>query len=539
MITNHSGYAKYTLNGVETTSDNFQMYFAEDTTVVFEAYSTVYLHSIIIKPNQEAPEAPTLESLVVEGETTTFEVGEEFTYADLVVKAEYSDFSLLPVTEYTVELVGDINVAGEYDAVVTYQGKTYTYKVKYIAAGVDPTLVTKSMVIDTTECKDKFEKSTGQWGYLNIDATNGKFANNGSGWVQFNTGTIITIKVAEGAQVEVSTYQDAEICDIYVADGIATIEATANGYIRYITITIPVIYSENTTIDLSATGANIQGSTGVYEGLEVDATNGKFADNNGGWVQVNTGTIIKLNVAEGAQVSVTAYSSADSFEVSIENGVATITAVANDYLKAITINYPVIYDENTTIDLSATGANIQGSTGVYEGLEVDATNGKFADNNGGWVQVNTGTIIKLNVAENAKVSVTAYSSADSFEVSIENGVATITAVANDYLKAISVSYPVVYSNTLIDLSATGANIQGSTGVYEGLEIDATNGKFADNNGGWVQVNTGTIIKLNVAAGSIVTVTAYSSADSFTIEVVDGVATITAVANDYLKEIKVA
>ena len=439
MITNHSGYAKYTLNGVETTSDNFQMYFAEDTTVVFEAYSTVYLHSIIIKPNQEAPEAPTLENIEVEGGKTSFEVGEEFSYADLVVKAEYSDFSLLPVTDYTVELVGDINVAGEYEVVVTYQGKTSTYKVTYVAAGVDPTLVTKSMVIDTTECKDAYEKTTGQWGYLNIDATAGKFANNGS-WVQFNEGTIITIKVAEGAEVEVSTYQNAEICDVYVADGIATIEATANGYIRYITITIPYIFTETTTVDLTKCEATYQGNSGEYEGIAIDATTGKFQYNSGnGWVQVNETTTLTLSVLEGAKVTINAYT-ANKFTISeIVDGKVTITAIGNDYLKSVTVSYPVIYS-NTTIDLSATGGiKIEGTTGIYEGLEIDATSGKFADNNGGWVQVNKGTIIKLKVAENAKVSVTANSSADNFTIEVVDGVATITATGNDYLKAIIVA----------------------------------------------------------------------------------------------------
>ena len=143
---------------------------------------------------------------------------------------------------------------------------------------------------------------------------------------------------------------------------------------------------------------------------------------------------------EGAEVSVTAYSSADNFDIVIANGVCTITAVGNDYLKAITVKYAVIFGENTTIDLSATGAKIEGATGTYEGLTVDATNGKFADNNGGWVQVNTGTVITLNVLDGATVSVTAYSSADSFTIVVADGVCTITAVANDYLKAITVTY---------------------------------------------------------------------------------------------------
>ena len=297
------------------------------------------------------------------------------------------------------------------------------------------------------------------------------------------------------------------------------------------------VYEESITIDLSATGAHIEGKTEVYEGLAIDATNGKFSDNGSGWVQVNKGTIIKFNVLEDAEVSVSAYSSADNFIIEIVDGVCTITCVGNDYLKAITINYPFVFKESTTIDLSDTDANIQKTTGVYEGLTIDATNGKFSDNGSGWTQVNKGTIITLNVLEGAKVSVSAYSSADNFTIEIVDGVCTITCVGNDYLKAITINYSFVYKEpTTIDLSATGAHIEGSIGVYEGLTIDATNGKFKDNGSGWAQVNTGTIITLNVFENAAVSLSAYSSVDNFTIKIVDGVCTITCVVNDYLNAI---
>ena len=147
-----------------------------------------------------------------------------------------------------------------------------------------------------------------------------------------------------------------------------------------------------------------------------------------------------MNVADGAQVTVSAYSSSDNFDIVIADNVCTITCKANDYLKAVTVKYAVVYSENTTINLSATGANIQGGKGEYEGLSIDATSGKFADNNGGWVQVNAGTIITLNVADGAQVSVSAYSSAANFTVEIAGGVCTITCTGNDYLNGITVSF---------------------------------------------------------------------------------------------------
>ena len=386
----------------------------------------------------------------------------------------------------------------------------------------------------------KIEGSTGEYKGLTVDATNGKFADNGGGWVQVNAGTIITLNVAENATVSLVAYSSADNYTIAIANGVCTITCTANDYLKSITVKVPVVYNESTKIDLSATGAKIEGSVGEYEGLTVDATSGKFADNNGGWVQVNAGTIITLNVANGAQVSVEAYSSADSFTVAVANGVCTITCTANDYLKSISVKVPYIFTETTTVDLSATdGLKIEGAVAEYEGLTVDATSGKLADNGSGWVQVNAGTIITLNVVDGATVSLVAYSSADNFTVAVANGVCTITCTANDYLKSISVKVPVVYNeSTKIDLSATGAKIEGAVGAYEGLTVDATSGKFADNNGGWVQVNAGTIITLNVANGAQVSVEAYTSADSFTVAVANGVCTITAVANDYLKSITV-
>lgn len=238
----------------------------------------------------------------------------------------------------------------------------------------------------------------------------------------------------EDIKDEYFTYEAWSDCVITIS------HSSGNNYFYSFSIVYPVVFEENTTIDLSATGANIQGGTGNYEGLEIDATSGKFADNNGGWTQINAGTIIKLNVLDGAEASLAAYSSADNFSIVIADGVCTITCNTNDYIKSITVSYPIIYDTATTINLSATGANIQGSVGQYEGLTVDATSGKFADNNGGWVQVNSGTVITLKVADGASVTVSAYSSADNFTIAVADGICTITCIGSDYLNGITVAY---------------------------------------------------------------------------------------------------
>ena len=440
-VISYPGYGHYTINGIaHNANDTFSVYFAEATEVVIEATATSYLYQLIINPGEEAPEAPTMTEVKVEGMVTDYLVGEEISLEGVTVNAHYSDFSVRPV-EYTVDTSAVNNaVAGEYDVVFTVGGETITVKVTFVSDFA----ISESTTIDLSATGVKIEGKVDTYKGLTIDATSGKFADNNGGWTQVNAGTVITFNVVGEAEVSVTAYTSADNFDILIVDGLCTITATANDYLKAIIVKIKVVYGEDTTIDLSATGANIQKTTGVYQGLEVDATNGKFADNNGGWVQVNAGTVIKLNVLEGATVSVTAYTSADNFDIVIANGVCTITAVGNDYLKAITVTYPeekIVFDEDTTIDLSATGVHFEGNTGVYEGLEIDATNGKFKDNNGGWTQVNAGTVIKLNVLDGAKVSVTAYTSADNFTVVVENGVCTITAVGNDYLKAITVAYP--------------------------------------------------------------------------------------------------
>ncbi len=227
------------------------------------------------------------------------------------------------------------------------------------------------------------------------------------------------------------------------SDCVITISHTeGNNYFYSISVVYPVVFEENTTIDLSATnGLKVEGSTANYEGLEIDATNGKFADNGSGWVQINAGTVIKLNVLDGAEVSAKTYQNAEIFTIEIVEGVCTLTCTANGYVGAITVNYPIVYDEATTIDLSATnGTKIEGSVGVYEGLTVDATSGKFADNGSGWVQINAGTIITLSVAEGASVTAKTYQDAEIFTIEIVDGVCTLTCTANGYIGAINVAY---------------------------------------------------------------------------------------------------
>ena len=680
-------YNFFTLNGVGTTTDTLIQYYAEETEVTLLSTGDLYLGSIIIDPNSEAPEAPTLEEIKASGATLNYVLGTEFTSEGLVVKAIYSDNSVREVSGYTLDASAiNVNAEGEYEVTVSYGGKSVVLKVTYEDPNAGPE-ISKDTVLDftTVDGLEAVQNNPKVTITGSVRHNGAEIQIKGTITFQVKAGTVVSVvpyanseyasyKVYAQGEESTIIYNDMQsimffedctvvyegldnnyLCSIsiecplgegkyvfggsseegdvtgilesipgmsvtgtckthsggaqlgsnsqiiFIAPALATItiqgydtsygqllvlvdgqpvEMNANAqyvfttlyastiiveavnvgteeepawnksYITYIDVDCPVFIEEDLTVSF--------GSAGNYKDSVIDFSGITIGDNGGNNSQIKNGSF-SFAVREGAKVTVHGYPGYTSYnlgdgDIVYENMteeyftyeawndcVITISHTSgNNYFYSVSIEYPYVFEETTTVDLSATGANIQKTTGKYAGLEIDATNGKFADNGSGWVQVNAGTVIRLNVLDGAQVSVTAYSSADNFTIEFANGVCTITAVANDYLKAITVKYAVVYDKaTTIDLSATGANIQKATGTYEGLEIDATNGKFADNGSGWTQVNTGTVIRFNVAEGAQVSVTAYSSADNFTIAIADGVCTITAVDNDYLKAIVIA
>ena len=195
------------------------------------------------------------------------------------------------------------------------------------------------------------------------------------------------------------------------------------------------VYKVNTITE------KIEGTTGTWEGMHIDATNGKWAPNNSSWAQVNKGTIITFEIPLGAEVEVGQYTQG-SFEVEIENTTCTITALANDYISTITVTtgLPTVA-ESTRIDVTQSQDHFEGSAGVWGPLSVDGTKGKWWNNGGGWIQVNKGTVISFNTVPGSHINLTPYSSKDNFEVVEEDGLVTITLLANDYLRYIDVYCP--------------------------------------------------------------------------------------------------
>ena len=104
-----------------TVADTFTKYFDEAQDVVIESIGELYLAQIILRLDQEAPQAPVLESISLSNPKTEFMVGEEFSVGELIVNATYSDSSVLTLTsdEYTVSHAVDKDTAGVYEITIT------------------------------------------------------------------------------------------------------------------------------------------------------------------------------------------------------------------------------------------------------------------------------------------------------------------------------------------------------------------------------------------------------------------------------------
>ncbi|MBQ7390675.1 MAG: bacterial Ig-like domain-containing protein [Clostridia bacterium] len=147
-VISYPGYGYYTLNGVaHNANDTFSMYFAEDTEVVLEATASAYIYQIIINPDEDAPETPTLNEIKVSGMNVNYSVGDEISLEGVVVKAYYSDYSVKVIENYTVNSDAVVNTAaGKYDVVFSYEGKSVTVKVEFEGPSEDPAIVKDTLL---------------------------------------------------------------------------------------------------------------------------------------------------------------------------------------------------------------------------------------------------------------------------------------------------------------------------------------------------------------------------------------------------------
>ncbi len=586
-VETYPNYNFFTLNGVATSSANMlSQYYAEATEVTLLSTGDLYLYSIIIEPNSEAPAAAELSEIKASGMNVNYVVGDELSFDGLVVKAIYSDNSVLAITDYTVDSSAvNKGAEGEYEIVISYGGKSVTLKVTYEDPNAGPE-ISKNTVLDFTTPAGLEEVQNNPKVTItgSVRHNGGEIQIKGTISFKVKAGTVVTvIPYANTSYASYKLYAEGEdSTDVYnemcgfmfFEDCTVIYEGLDNNYLCSIVIECPLgegkyvfggstVEGDVTGILESIPGMSISGTCKTHSGgAQLDATSQiifiapalatvtiQGYDTSYGQLSVLVdGEPVEMN--EKAQyVFTTNYPSTIIIEA-VNVGTEEAPAYNKSYITYIDMDLPDFIEENLTINF--------GSAGNYKDCGIDFSGITIGDNGGNNSQVKNGSF-SFAVKKGAIVTVHAYPGYASYNLGdgdlVYEGITeeyftyeawsdvviTISHTSgNNYFYSVDIEYPVVFSETTtIDLSATGVSIQGTSGKYEGLSINATSGKFADNNGGWTQVNAGTVISMNVADGAQVSVSAYSNADNFTVVIAEGVCTITCVGNDYLKAITVS
>lgn len=220
--------------------------------------------------------------------TKTYAVGEEITpEADMTLTAQFT--------------TNEVSLADRTEAVsITYALNGNTGNPKYKFEGKTGIIVSQATVNGKTiDVK------------ADVDATSGKFSDNGSGWHQVNTGTKVTVPSCKNAIVKVTTYNDAASVNFNGEAGTAD-ENTA----------VYTSESENTTLEITQVANNYWNaleivlpatSQGGEEPVKQDIT-GTWDYNN---ADIMTATMALSGTTEAGEVA------------AIENNGLQMTVVAN------------------------------------------------------------------------------------------------------------------------------------------------------------------------------------------------------------------
>ena len=386
------------------------------------------------------------------------------------------------------------------------------------------------------------EGATGELDGIQIDALAGKFAPRDTD-TQVNAGTILTVPV------EANT--DGATLTFALSGGSTTVEAAGQQYVSANSaVTIPLEASETDTecevsfvagaylesieisynepaeeypgvpenvqaADASYTFESAEGllaedgtapanntlekERGTFRDMKVDAVNGKFAvQPANGRVQINAGTVLYIPAAydeAGAELLIAGTTNGSTPANITVNGEAATTntrmaldmtddAVYPQYIKVefteqayvtgISLNYasdsdypdPVVEAKDKVWDFTASSAverpDLQGAEGEYDGIQIDASTGKFSPRDTD-TQVNAGTTLYIPVAPDAEG-------------------ASITVAGNNYNnltltlngEAISVgeetALPAVEKNTYVALEFSSDDGTGSCYLYN-ISVD--------------------------------------------------------------------
>ena len=369
----------------------------------------------------------------------------------------------------------------------------------------------------------------------------------------------------------------------FTADGTDHVQAAEENQ-----ISTPESCTWDLTVNSEVERPSLEGATGTFAGIAIDATNGKFSprDND---TQINAGTVLTIPVeanSDGAVLTFTLsgdsatlavgeeeYATAEGSKVvTIElkpSGTATkcaVSFVTQAYLSSIELTYSEPEEEypgvpenveaaDTTYSfesaeglLGADGTapandTLEGVRGTFDDMKIDAsaTGAKFAlQTANARVQVNAGTVLYIPSAydeEGAELLISGTKDGNNMSAIKVNGV---DAMSNDrlaldmsdasaypqyikvefvdqcYVTGISLNYASDSDYGTPDVQAKDKTwdftessqverptVQGAKGEFDGIQIDATTGKFAprttaSGGGNDTQVTSGTTLYIPVA-----------------------------------------
>ena len=554
-VVTYPNYNYFTLNGVGTASSNMlAQYYAEETEVTLLSTGDLYIYQIIINPDEEAPQTPTLSEIKVSGMNTNYATGDEISLEGVAVKAYYSDNSVITISDYTVDSSAvDNTAAGEYEVVFSYGGKTASVKVIYEDPNADPAF-TEDTVLDFTTVEGL--ESVKNNPRVTIS---GSVRHNGadiqiSGTISFQVkaGTVVSvIPYADSNYASFKVYAEGETSDIvyhqmqsvmFFEDCTVIYEGLENNYLCKISIECPLgdgkyVFGGSTeegdvtgilgTIPgMSVTGTCKTHSGGAQLGQDsqiifiapalATITVQGFDTNYGQLLVLVDGVPVEMN-SEAKYVFTTIYPATIIIEA-INAGTEEEPAWNKSYITYIDVSVPKFIEENTEITF--------GTEGNYKDSAVDFSGITIGDNGGNNSQVKNGSF-SFAVREGAEVIVHGYKDYTSYNF----GVSDITyekitdehftytawsdclitishTEGNNYFYSVSIVYPVVIDeNTTINFGT-----QGNYKEVDGLDI--SNITIDDNGGNNSQIKNG-YLTFSVKAGATVTVNGYPSYTSYT------------------------
>ncbi len=342
-----------------------------------------------------------------------------------------------------------------------------------------------------------------------VDATAGKFAYNGSGWHQVNTGTKVTVPSCKNATFAVTTYNDATSVNFNgaagtAADNTATFTATADDATLEIS-QVSNNYWNNLTITLPEQGE--EPAEYVYRDFEIDPLGDLLtADEKQQGTELSFGVIV---AEDGTQTRVAANNAAANVVLSgtyhndhgWRNFKAIVPVPGSVKITMSTCSWGIgvtVTDANGLPVAEFTTQKGEGGSGCYGGGKSDDPNTVSAEywgdettltiNGGGYV--NYFAIEKIEGEEPVNKDITGtwtYSNADVMAAT---------------------------------MALSGSNEAGEVEAMEknGLKmIVEANGASFRNNGNNIQVRTGAVFKIPVKnAGDLITVKGYPGYSYYTI-----------------------